>query len=81
MSQAEVDAAIPPLSRAEIRAALYGRRGEREKTPKFTTEELESLPDLWPVRRSHKTQAEWAGKLRHYPPASPFEGLVMEVVR
>lgn len=65
----------------EIRAALFGRSGERESTPKFTPEELENLPDLWPVRRSHKTQAEWAGKLRTITPATPFDGLGMEVRR
>lgn len=71
----------PPLSVVEIRAALFGRSGERLDTPKFTPEELERLPDLWPVQRSHKAQHEWAGKLRTITPATPFDGLGREIRR
>lgn len=76
MSPAEVDVLVQPLSAAEIRDALYGWSDSRRAgqiTPEWSEEDgLE----VWPVQRSHKPQAEWAGRLRTITPAHPFGGLL-----
>ena len=71
-----MDVLVPPLTEIEIRAALFGRPGERPgplALPKGW--EDDNGLELWPVERAHKTQAEWAGKLRTIRVASPFDGI------